>query len=184
MRRAPETPRAEVWRAIEHATQAAPGAGAPSSNVIRLERRLARWRGAAIATGALAAALAIVAVLDRTALPPVPAGQRYVAVVDTGGREPALIAEVDTGTGRITVRSLKAEVPAGHSLELWHVAEGHQPRSLGILKAGLDVQTIQDALAAGPVNGVIAVTVEPEGGSPSGAPTGPVVYSGQLIPVE
>jgi len=35
-----------------------------------------------------------------------------------------------------------------------------------------------------PVNGLLAVSVEPEGGSPSGAPTGPIVYTGRLIPVE
>jgi anti-sigma-K factor RskA len=28
----------------------------------------------------------------------------------------------------------------------------------------------------------IAVTVEPKGGSPTGNPTGPVVYSGKLVP--
>jgi anti-sigma-K factor RskA len=107
-----------------------------------------------------------------------------VAVVDTGGREPALIAEVDTTTGLIQVRSLAAEIPSGRSLELWHVAENHPPRSLGILQAGTEAQTIQDVASEGPVEGVIAVTVEPEGGSPSGAPTGPIVYSGRLIPVE
>jgi anti-sigma-K factor RskA len=46
------------------------------------------------------------------------------------------------------------------------------------------VQTIRDIPSDGPVSGVIAVSVEPEGGSPSGAPTGPVIYTGRLIPVE
>ena len=113
-----------------------------------------------------------------------PQGGRYVAVVNSDGAEPALIAEVDTKSGTIIVKSLTARAPTGKSLELWHVAEGRPPRSLGILKVGLNAQTIRDQVAAGPVNGVIAVTVEPEGGSPSGAPTGPVVYSGKLIPVE
>ncbi len=181
---APETPPQSVWRNIEQATAAAGETGASSANVIQLRRRVAFWRGATIVAGALAAGLAIFAVVDRESLPPEPAGGRYVAVIDSGGREPALIAEVDTSTGLITVRSLHAEAPAGHSLELWHVAEGHQPRSLGILKAGLNEQTLQDLATAGPVNGVIAVSVEPEGGSPSGEPTGPVIYSGRLIPVE
>jgi anti-sigma-K factor RskA len=182
---AAEAPPAELWPAIERATAAGAGARTPeptASNVIVLRRRLAAWRGAAIIAGALAAGLAVVTVIDRHALPPAAEGGRYVAVVDSGGHEPALIAEVDTTTGTITVRSVKAETPAGHSLELWHVTEGHAPRSLGILKAGLDAQTIKSL--AGPVEGVIAVSVEPEGGSPSGAPTGPIVYTGKLIPVE
>jgi anti-sigma-K factor RskA len=177
---APETtPRAEVWRAVEEAT----GGGEPS-NVVRLRRRVSVWRGTAVVAGALAAALAILVVIDRRSLPPEPAGGRYVAIVDAEGREPALIAEVDTGAGLITVRSLHAETPAGRSLQLWHVAEGAAPRSLGILQASLDTQTIRDAAVSGPVNGVIAVSVEPEGGSLSGTPTGPVIYSGRLIPVE
>ncbi len=178
----PVAPSRELWQAIERATAAAPASEAAASNVVQLRRRLAVWRGAAIVAGALAAGLAVVTVIDRLALPPTPEGGRYVAVVDSGGHEPALIAEVDTTTGTITVRSVKAETPAGHSLELWHVTEGHAPRSLGILKAGLDAQTIKNV--AGPVEGVIAVSVEPEGGSPSGAPTGPIVYTGRLIPVE
>jgi anti-sigma-K factor RskA len=179
-----ETPRPEVWQAIERLT-AGGGAAAPEaapSNVVELRRTIAFWRGATFVAGALAAGLAAFVVIDRLSVPVAPEGGRYVAVVDTGGHEPALIAEVDTATGVIRVRTVGAQTPAGHSLELWHVAEGHEPRSLGILKAGLDAQTIQDV--AGPVDGVIAVSVEPEGGSPSGAPTGPIVYTGRLIPVE
>lgn len=182
-----EAPPASLWRLIEQAMGARAASATPvqpASNVVQLRRRVALWRGAALATGALAAGLAGFVVIDRLSVAPEPAGGRYVAVVDTGGREPALIAEVNTATGVIQVRSLQAETPAGRSLELWHIAEGHQPRSLGVLQAGADAQTIQDAASAGPVDGIIAVTVEPQGGSPSGAPTGPVVYSGRLIPVD
>jgi anti-sigma-K factor RskA len=154
------------------------------SNVVQLRRRVVLWRRATLATSALAASMAVFAVVDRLSVPPDRATGRYVAVVDTGGREPALIAEVDTVTGIIRVRTVQAETPPGQSLELWHIAEGGTPRSLGVLQADADAQTIQDAVSTGPVNGVIAVTVEPQGGSPSGAPTGPVVYSGRLIAVE
>lgn len=191
---AAETPRAEVWRRIEQALAAeaalgaADGAGvvgaAPASNVVQLRRRLTLWRGAALAAGALAAGLAAFVVLDRAAIPPAAEGGRYMAVVDSDGREPALLAEVDTRTGMIHVLSLAAETPAGSSLELWHVPEGEAPRSLGVLAPGAAEQVLEDAEAAGPLGGILAVSVEPEGGSPSGAPTGPVIYSGRLIPVE
>lgn len=181
-----ETPPPGLWQAIERATvsSAGPGAAAVATNVVSLRRRLAVWRAAALTGGALAAGLAAFTVLDRLSVREVPAAGRYVAVVDTGGREPALIAEVDTATGLIRVRSLAAETPAGRSLQLWHIAEGHDPRSLGVLQGGSEAQTIQDVPSAGPVDGLIAVSVEPQGGSPSGAPTGPVVYSGRLIAVE
>jgi len=181
----PEMPRQEVWREIERLTiggSAAVPVDGTSANVIQMRRKLSFWRGATFIAGALAAGLAAVAVVDRLQLPSAPGGGRYVAVVDTGGREPALIAEVDTTTGTIRVRSLAAETPQGRSLELWHIPEGQQPRSLGVLKAGLNAKTVKEL--AGPVSGILAVSVEPEGGSPSGAPTGPVVYTGKLVPVE
>lgn len=182
----PETPRAEVWREIERQTF---GGGVASNdndaaNVVQLRRRVSVWRGATFVAGALAAGLAAIVVIDRTSVPLETPTGRYVAVVDSDGHEPALIAEVDTISGVIRVRSVQARTPPGKSLELWHVAEGEAPRSLGVLKAGLDAQTIRDAAAAGPVGGILAVSVEPEGGSPSGAPTGPIVYTGKLIPVE
>ena len=180
---ADDAPRAEVWRAIDRATSADSAIGT-AGNVVAFKRRVAFWRAATAATSALAAGLAVFVLIDRAATPTAPEGGRYIAVVNSGGSEPALIAAVDTNTGLIRIRRMTAEVPAGQSLELWHVAEGHEPRSLGLLDAGLDSQTIQDAASAGPVEGMIAVTLEPEGGSPSGAPTGPVVYSGRLIPVE
>ena len=181
----PEAPRAELWRAIEQATSTAGlTPAAPASNVVQFKRRIAFWRAATAATGALAAGLAIFVLFDRFAAPPTADGGRYVAVVNAEGSEPALIAAVDTGTGIIRIRRVTAEAPAGHSLELWHISEGHEPRSLGVLQAGIDAQTIQDVATRGPLEGAIAVTVEPAGGSPSGAPTGPVVYSGRLIAVE
>lgn len=186
---AAEAPPAAVWQAIERAT-GTDAAIIPlydaraAGNITRLERRLAAWRSAAFVTGALAAGLAAFAVFDRLSPPEVAPTGRYVAVVDSGGHEPALIAEVDTETGIIRVRSFAAQAPAGHSLELWHVGDDGKPRSLGVLQAGGEAQTIQDAVARGPVSGIIAVSVEPEGGSPTGQPTGEVVYTGQLVPLE
>jgi len=179
----PESPpAAHVWSRIERAI--AGGDGSLGPNVVTLRRRVAVWKTTAAALGALAAALAVVVVLDRQSVPLPPETGCYVAVVDSGGREPALIAEVDTVNGTIVVRRVTAEVPSGKSLELWHIPDGEKARSLGILQAGAGAQTIRDALGKGPVNGIIAVTVEPEGGSPTGVATGPVVYTGRLIPIE
>ncbi len=174
-------PPAGLWSKVERAI--ASGASTAAPNVVTLRRRITAWKTTAAALGALAAGLAVVVVLDRLSTLPPETG-RYVAVVDSGGREPALIAEVDTASGTIIVRSVTAQVPSGHSLELWHIPEGQNAKSLGILQAGASAQTIRDALGKGPVNGIIAVTVEPEGGSPTGVATGPVVYTGRLIPIE
>jgi anti-sigma-K factor RskA len=186
-----EAPSPEVWSAIERATVGASAGGGAAvdavpaaSNVVQLRRSRNAWRGTAIVTGLLAASLAIVAIIDRNAAPEPTAGGRYVAVVNSTGEAPAMIAEVDTHSGTILIRALKTDVPAGHSLELWHIPEGEAPRSLGVLEAGADAKVVRDALAQGPVNGLIAVTVEQEGGSADGKPTSAPIYSGELVPLE
>jgi hypothetical protein len=73
------------------------------------------------------------------------------------------------------------QVPGGKTLELWlQPADGKAPKSLGMVPAaGGDVilSSVPEAGAA------LSVTLEPQGGSPTGAPTGRVVYAGTLRPV-
>lgn len=176
-----EVPHPRVWREIEAATRPSSVRAAASTELLMLRRKLVWWRTAAVGFAALAAGFAAVAHLAPIGAPT--AGGRYLAVLDADGQEPALIAALDTETGTIRIRALSAEAPAGHSLELWHVAEGHAPQSLGVLNTAMGEQEIRTG-ASGAVEGTIAVSVEPAGGSPSGSPTGPIVYSGRLVPVE
>ena len=181
----PVQPGPQVWAALERAI----GPEAPSTGPAvlsfpaerRLRRSLAIWRTAALAAGALAAGLAAFLLLPRAELPARP--DSYVAVVNRGGDLPALIVRVDTRAGVVQVRPVRAEVPADRSLELWFVAAGAAPRSLGLIDAaGQKRLAIPEALrGAVRDGGTLAVSVEPAGGSPTGAPTGPVVYSGTLI---
>lgn len=139
-----------------------------------LRRQVRRWRIMAAGTGLLAAGLALFVAVG---LRPEQAGGRYLAVVQGGGALPALLVRVDTRTGTAQVRPVGAEVPAGRNLELWYVgAEG--PKPLGLVGATPSRVTLPTGASP---DGVIAVSVEPLGGSPSGQPTGPVVYTGKLI---
>ncbi len=71
-------------------------------------------------------------------------------------------------------------VPSGHDLELWALPEGaSRPRSLGVLPAKGRVVTA--SLQAGTQ---LMVSLEPRGGSPTGQPTGPVLYGGRLARVD
>lgn len=141
--------------------------------VALLARQVRRWRLATAGAAALAAGLALfIATGDRQ-----PDTGRYVAVVQSGGATPALIVRVDLAAGTAQVRPVGAEAPAGRSLQLWYVGDGG-PKPLGLVTAA----AIRVALPAGASpDGVIAVSVEPPGGSPSGQPTGPVLYTGKLI---
>ena len=172
-----ETPPDHVWPRIARALTPSGPSQAPAldDRVIRLGAQLRRWRLAAGGAGLLAAGLALfVAVGGRREAP----GTRYLAVVQSGGALPALVLRIDTETGTAEVRPVGAETPAGKSLELWYIGAGAAPKAIGLVGAAATRIALPAETAA---NGLIAVTVEPPGGSPNGAPTGPVVYSGTLI---
>jgi anti-sigma-K factor RskA len=172
-------PSAQVWPAIE-GKLGAPGAAVADLGLERIRRSVRLWRAAALGASALAASLALVIGLDRGRAPR--SDDQYVAVVNRGGELPALLVRVDTGSGTIHVRSLAAETPADRSLELWYIGPGRPPRSLGLVdsptrRVAIPASTEDRALEGA----TVAVTAEPKGGSPTGDPTGPVVYSGKLV---
>jgi len=158
--------------------------GVRGADIIQLRRRMRNWRRAAIAATAIAASLAVF--IGIRELRPVPEA-RFVAVLAGDDRNPAFVAAVNVQDQAIMVMRLGEPLdPApGHSHELWALGGGRQaPQSLGLLSAAripadrlgrLD----PSALAAT----TFAISVEPEGGSPTGQPTGPVVFTGKLVPV-
>jgi anti-sigma-K factor RskA len=106
------------------------------------------------------------------------------ATADAPGGSGGFVASV-AGDGRslVTRPLLQVALERDRVLELWSVPPQGAPRSLGLIKA--DGVTVLDRrrLPAGLRSGgtaALAVSVEPPGGSPTGAPTGPVVFAGQL----
>ena len=136
------------------------------------------WRGATAGVTGLAAALALYIGADRLGGAPPPG---LVAVVNRSGELPALIVRVDPRAGIVQVRELAAETPAERSLELWSILPGGAPRSLGLVAPGATRVSVPEADRARLDGATVAVSVEPRGGSPTGSPTGPVVYSGRLV---
>lgn len=177
----PVAPSDSLWREISAQVKAGQGTVVPfpseAGALMRLKRSRAIWRGLAAVTGSLAAALALFIALERAATP----DRTLLAVVNRSGDLPALVVRVDPRAGIVQVRSLAAETPAGRDLELWSIARGEAPRSLGVLGEGATRIALRQG-EAGLVDGVtLAVTVEPKGGSPNGAPTTQPVYSGRLV---
>lgn len=78
---------------------------------------------------------------------------------------------------RLTVSRAAGEpAPEGQVHELWIIAPGADPVSLGLLaEAPLVV-----AYPTPPAGWVLAVTVEPAGGAPGGKPTGPVILKTEI----
>jgi anti-sigma-K factor RskA len=68
-------------------------------------------------------------------------------------------------------------------LELWWARAEGPPKSLGLIRAD-GTTVLRRGQLPGGLRGSgldhMAVSVEPPGGSPTGAPTGPVVFYGKL----
>ena len=106
---------------------------------------------------------------------------QYKATLLSGTAQPAL--GIEAHADYLNVRPLElAAVDTGRSLQLWAIPVEGKPVSLGLIPRDGDGRIVlsqsQQQLIKVPV--VLAVSLEPKGGSPTGQPTGPVLYQGPL----
>ncbi len=178
-------PPANLWVAIL-ARISALGDAAPArsvqSNVIYLGRQLRLWRQIAAASMAIAAVLALWVGANYVGSPP-KAGQTLIAVLQQADQQPAFLMKADLSDRQMSVRAVAAPDVPGKSYELWIIDPViGPPKSLGVLGGAVTVGQVlpdvsQDVLA----RATYAVTIEPQGGSPSGAPTTKPVFLGHLL---
>jgi anti-sigma-K factor RskA len=171
-----------------------------SANVVQLTRRVSRWRRMTGVMGAIAALLALYIGLAQFApglvplgprapvvaqsTAPAQLGARLVAVLQQEPTAPAFLLTVDPQSRTLVVRRVSATPEAGRSYELWLISSQFPaPKSLGVvgndeftqrpIPGNFDVATLRTAS--------YAVSLEPAGGSPSGVPTGPVLFTGKIV---
>ena len=169
-------PSAQVWSRLHHTLDL-------SRFHLPWWRRASFLRGwAAAATAALVVALGIRA-LDPAA-PPEPRFSQVAVLATTGKGQAATVNAQLSADGRSLRLVADRPVEAGpaQSYELWLLPPGGgKPESMAVL-GRLDARF---ALAPGHIGRVtvgsqLAISVEPAGGSPSGAPTGPVILVGAI----
>jgi anti-sigma-K factor RskA len=171
---------------------------APARPARGLLDNLAFWRGWAIGVTALAAIAVVVAVrslLPATTTPTAPPtaptvaqqpepAVSHVAVLSSTDAHPVMLIAWDEARSTMTLQPLgKVDLPAGRAMELWGIPASGHPVSLGMLP-----DNANGRISAGqqkPENyEALAVSIEAPGGSPDhNAPSGPVVFTGKLLPV-
>ena len=168
-----------------------------SADVITLSSRARRWRGIAQAVTALAACLvALIGVQTwrpdmlpeamRPKAAAVAPSRPLVAVLSRDGGPPAFVMTVDVATRTFTVRRAGVDPEGNKSYELWMVSDKFtQPRSLGIIGKGDFTPKAQLASYDRDTvdNATYAITLEPQGGSPTGQPTSAPIFAGKLIEI-
>lgn len=138
------------------------------------------WRGLAAAS---LAALLVVAVLPLVMRPAVEApGERLVASLAHDDTDVHYFVVYDARSADVGLSHVNGARAEGRDFELWVIRDDNPPISLGVIPVGSNVHlAVADEMRRRIESGaVFAISLEPEGGSPTGQPTGPVVALGDL----
>jgi anti-sigma-K factor RskA len=159
----PEIPPADLWGKIAGA------AGLPQKPLRPVWIALA------------AAAAVIVAALFLTTLLRQPTVIGIAELVQRDGVA-AFTVSVLEDRGQLLIQAGTVDQLQNQSYELWAVPASGTPVSLGLINAMGETETKvpRDKRALLESGVTLAVSLEPEGGSPTGAPTGPVLFTGAL----
>jgi anti-sigma-K factor RskA len=177
---APIEPPLRVWEAVRARLRF----GRASST---FWENLSFWRLSSFASGMLALALVIFVALPRPQAP-LDTARMVVVMNDIATSKPAMTASWEPGqrgerSMRIRVIG-HAEMAPNTAWELWMLPGGDQPPvSLGLITTHeTQIVKVPQGLAARLDSSQgLAMSVEPAGGSPTGRPSGPVLYAGECI---
>ena len=138
------------------------------------------WRIWAIAATIAALAFGGLFVRERLMERPGP-GEPLVAALSADGKTPAFLISVDVARRELVIRRAGAETPVDNSHELWLVSDKlGKPVSLGLVGSAASSAALAKFDPATFEGATYAVSLEPRGGSTTGQPSGPVVFSGKL----
>lgn len=170
----PLAPPSSVWRKLQSRIHAEP-------NPVMAPRFRPLWGAAIVAAAVILFVVGIF--LGRSVLAPLPTPS-YVAVMSTAQGQPRWLITVHPRTRRVDMKALADNTPpSGKSYELWMLPGSGKPIAMGLMNSRGSATKIVGAEAIAAITGAkgLAISIEPEGGSPTGQPTGPVVYVAPLI---
>jgi anti-sigma-K factor RskA len=168
-------PPADLWARIDAALDRAKPAARGGEG---LWWSLAFWRSLALATSALAVACLAGLIYVGAIAPSTP----LVARLDAEGGKVGFVAAVNSGGGSLTIVPASLLGAEQKAMELWLIPPGDKPHSLGLIDPNrpVTVKVPKELLREVSSEAVLAVSLEPLGGSPTGQPTGPVIANGKL----
>lgn len=166
------SPPQSVWRGIE--TRLWPAKAANDT--------AGRWLLPGWSLIATAAALVLAVVLVQQPEPQ-PDERLSGAIVQADMTDPLWLVSGSNADRGLTLRPVAATAAeTGKDYELWIVPQDGDPVSLGVIPEGNTYQvTLDDQTRALLDNSrTLAISLEPMGGSPTGAPTGPILHVAKL----
>jgi anti-sigma-K factor RskA len=174
----PVEPSPQVWPHVEHSIErASRNAGAAQKQP--WWQGLTFWRYGAVAASLIAVVLALKLLAPATT----PGPARYVAVLQSPEKKDAgWIVEASVG-GKLRLTPLATTTVAPQKvLQFWTKAQSASgPTSLGLVPPDRITEIDTARLPALEREQLFELTLEPEGGSTTGRPTGPILYVGRTV---
>ena len=175
----PQAPSPQVWQRIEAKIH-----GSTRDATVDTAgwwRQLAFWRGLSVVGLVATLSLALLVAAPGPAQPPIVIVLSAAAPATGGAVVPASFVASISADGRamVTKPLVNVSMESNRSLELWALPPQGAPRSLGVIAADKATVVQRGKVLEG--TAAFAVSLEPAGGSPTGAPTGPVLYVGKLV---
>jgi len=176
------TPAARLWPGIRQALQL--DAPTPPLQRPSLWENLRLWQWIGVGASLVATACLVLLVVAPLRPPPtVVTGGLMVSTIKQENGVASWTATLDLQRKQIiVVAASPGAIAPDRSTELWLIPSGQKPVPVGVFAAGgVTTLSLSAALLAqlGPT-AILAVSVEPLGGSPTGQPTGPVVATGAI----
>ncbi|MYM70805.1 RNA polymerase subunit sigma-70 [Duganella sp. FT134W] len=180
----PVEPSTGLWPRIAASVQARPSASdwreAAATGWRRWWQDVRVWRS--LAGGAVAASLVLATVLALR--PPTPEAAYMVVLVAPQDRGAGWVVQTSMNR-QLTLTPLRGTVvPDRKALQFWTKAPGwSRPMSLGLVESNRSLKLALDKLPPVEPDQLFEITLEPATGSPTGKPTGPVLYIGTAVKV-
>ena len=178
------TPGAYVWARVRDDLQLdVPAATRPAANK-GIWNNLPLWHWLGIGASAIAVALVVVVAVPHRESSPAAASAGYmVSTIQQDNGTTGWTATMDLDRARmIVVPTAPAALASGKAPELWVIPEGGKPIAVGMIMrdAPTTIALDKSLLAKLGPTALLAVSVEPVGGSPTGQPTGAVIAKGSI----
>lgn len=171
---------ASLWRRVEESVMQFRPEIAPQPRRVpgmnSLWQNLPLWRWSALAAGA-ASLLLLIGLAAQILQTPSPA--IMVAVLQQDDGKPGAIVEALADGSVRLIPLQQIDVPRGRALQVWtkrNDAEG--PISVGLLDQARTLKLNLGRLPSPGSGQLFEITLEPETGSPTGRPTGPILMKG------
>ena len=179
----PETAPAQSWSRIE---QRLFGNAAPRrQGLFSWWSSLPALRGMAVAGYLIAVGAVGYIFLQPPRLDPQALANQLVAAMSAQDSGVSFVALYSPETGMLRLTALSGEAVPDRDFELWAIQGENAPVSMGLVAMGdrQEMPLPADLPASFAAGTVLAVTLEPKGGSPEPGPTGPIVAMGKATPI-